>query len=180
MQTTAGYGPRHERYSEVRIWDMETERVDQEFARRRESRIRLLGPFGGRETRSPLRSGSAAHPGDRDERARNQVSALPGCAGYPPAFSRDGAVVAMPILNSLALFDVRAGRRLHHVEGMPEGELIAASWSPSGDRIVTGHGDGGVRRVGRHDGTTHLAQALRVRRETQRLAGLHNLRCVFR
>ena len=71
--TIAGSGPQHERYSEVRIWDMETARVDQEFARRRKPRIRLLRPFDGRETRSPLRSGSAPHSGDRDERARNQV-----------------------------------------------------------------------------------------------------------
>ena len=51
----------------------------------------------------------------------------------------------MPIQNTLALFDVRTGRRLHHDERMPEGSLASAAWSPAGDRIVTGHADGQVR-----------------------------------
>ena len=142
--TIAGSGPQHERYSEVRIWDMETGA--------------LIKNLHGEENHG---FGYSALSTDGKHLALCDLGvlrilatetnepeikfALPGCPGYPPAFSRDGAVVAMPILNSLAFFDVRAGRRLHHVEGMPEGELIAASWSPSGDRIVTGHGDGGVR-----------------------------------
>ena len=37
------------------------------------------------------------------------------------------------------------GRRLIHDAGVPAGAMIAAAWSPSGDRLVTGHLDGRVR-----------------------------------
>jgi WD40 repeat protein len=65
--------------------------------------------------------------------------------GDQPAFSPDGTLVAMPIHNAVGVFEVATGRRLLHQEGMPEGFLEAAAWSPTGDRMVTGHNDGEVR-----------------------------------
>src|SRR5262249_21338838 len=62
-----------------------------------------------------------------------------------PAFSPDGAIVAMPIGNAVALFEVATGRRLHHDASTPVWYVDSAAWSPSGDRIVTGHHDGFVR-----------------------------------
>jgi WD40 repeat protein len=51
----------------------------------------------------------------------------------------------MPIANAVGLFDVSTGRRLHHNESTPVGGAASAAWSPSGDRLVTGHDDGIVR-----------------------------------
>ena len=51
----------------------------------------------------------------------------------------------MPIDNAIGLFEVSTGRRLHHDESTPVGYSLSAAWSPSGDRIVTGHNDGFVR-----------------------------------
>ena len=70
---------------------------------------------------------------------------LPGSSGTTPEFSPDGTLVAMPIRNEIALFEVSTGRRLHHDERIPAGYVESAAWSPPGDRIVTGHSDGGVR-----------------------------------
>jgi WD40 repeat protein len=70
---------------------------------------------------------------------------LPGSWGKAPMFSADGTLVAMPILNAIALFEVSTGRRQRHGESTPAGYVESAAWSPAGDRIVTGHSDGGVR-----------------------------------
>jgi WD40 repeat protein len=74
-----------------------------------------------------------------------RIISLPGCFGDRPAFSPDGTLVAMAIQNTVGIFDVRTGRRLHHDERTPDGDLSFAAWSPTADRIVTGHGDGEVR-----------------------------------
>src|SRR5262249_34917828 len=47
--------------------------------------------------------------------------------------------------NAVVLFDAATGRRLHHDETTPVGRVGAVGWSPSGDRVVTGHTDGFVR-----------------------------------
>ena len=70
---------------------------------------------------------------------------LPGWWGRRPAFSSDGRLVALGEQNAIAIFEAATGRRLHHDERTPVGRLGAAEWSPSGDRIVTGHSDGFVR-----------------------------------
>jgi WD40 repeat protein len=70
---------------------------------------------------------------------------LPGWWGRPVAFSSDGQLVALPEQNTVAIFEVATGRRLHHDASTPVGRVGAVGWSPSGDRVVTGHSDGFVR-----------------------------------
>jgi WD40 repeat protein len=41
--------------------------------------------------------------------------------------------------------EVSTGRRLHHDRCTPVGGVASAAWSPAGDRVVIGHGDGFVR-----------------------------------
>ena len=72
-------------------------------------------------------------------------SSVPGCSGVTPVFSPDGSSFAMPALNTVALFDTKAGRRIRSDQEAPEGEFACAGWSPTGDRIVTGHADGEIR-----------------------------------
>jgi WD40 repeat protein len=70
---------------------------------------------------------------------------LPGRWGRPVAFSSDGRLVALPEQNTVAIFEVATGRRLHHDESTPVGRVGAVGWSPSGNRIATGHSDGSIR-----------------------------------
>ncbi len=70
---------------------------------------------------------------------------VPGPWDRAPSFSPDGTIVALPDQNSIALFEVSTGKRLHHDAGTPVGSAMSAAWSTSGDRIVTGHSDGFVR-----------------------------------
>jgi RNA polymerase sigma-70 factor (ECF subfamily) len=70
---------------------------------------------------------------------------LPGWWGRPVAFSSDGRLVALGEQNAVAIFEVATGRRLHHDESTPVGRVGAVGWSPSGDRLATGHTDGFVR-----------------------------------
>ena len=94
---------------------------------------------------------------------------LPGSWGRRPAFSPDGTLVAMPIDNTIGLFEVSTGRRLHHDESTPVGNVVSAAWSPSGDRIVTGHDDGIRAGLGRRDRQADLAQAPGTRDQPERL-----------
>jgi WD40 repeat protein len=128
----------------VRFWDIETGECvaiyhgdeDRGFgygALSRDGRLVAIGDFG-RLRVVDAATGKAV-----------QTIDLPGCWGARPAFSPDGTLVAMPIHNAIGLFEVSTGRRLHHDESTPVGYTVSAAWSPSGDRIVTGHGDGFVR-----------------------------------
>ena len=130
--------------SEVRFWDIETgERVadyhgEQDYGRgygalSRDGRLVTVADF------NRLRSLDAAT--GQPERSID----LPGSWGGRPAFSADGTLVALRIDNTIALFEVATGRRLHHDESSPVGPVVSMAWSPSGDRIVTGHGGGPVR-----------------------------------
>ncbi len=69
----------------------------------------------------------------------------PGSGGARPAFSPDGSVVAHAIGGTVAIHDLKTGRRLHDEEGMPRGEPTSAAWSSDGRRVVLGYRDGGVR-----------------------------------
>ena len=62
---------------------------------------------------------------------------LPGWWGRQPVFSPDGALVAIAIDNAIGLFEVSTGRRLHHEDSTPVGNVISGAWSPDGDRIIT-------------------------------------------
>jgi WD40 repeat protein len=70
---------------------------------------------------------------------------LPGWWGRPVVFSSDGKLVALADQNAIAVFETATGRRLHHDRSTPVGRVGAVAWSPSGERIVTGHSDGFVR-----------------------------------
>jgi WD40 repeat protein len=143
-QTTIKYGARNVAVSELRLWEFEsgTRLKDLQsgdvngrgyVALSRDGRHLAVGDFG------MLRILDAATG------RLEQTIALPGCSGARPAFSPDGTLVVMPIHATLGVFEVSTGRRLHHNEQTPEGEWASGAWSPAGDRIVTGHTDGGVR-----------------------------------
>jgi WD40 repeat protein len=88
----------------------------------------------------------------------------PGSAQGRPAFSPDGTLIALPIGHAIHVFEARSGRRWLQGEEVPAGRLQSAAWSPSGDRIATGHGDGTVRvwdaATGRHVWHRRLTPAL--------------------
>ena len=143
-QTKLKYGPRNVTLTEIRFWDLETgERIkdlqgEEDIGRgyaalSRDGRHVAVGDFG------LLRILDATT--GRPER----TISLPGCWGDRPAFSPDGTLVAMAIYNTIGIFEVGTGRRLHHDERTPEGEFASCAWSPSGDRIITGHSDGAIR-----------------------------------
>ena len=143
-QTKLKYGSRNVTMSEVRFWDFESGRRladyhgDEDYgfgyaALSRDGRHVAVADF------SRLRILDAA-----TGQAERTIE-LPGSWGRPPAFSPDGALVALPINNTVALFEVSTGRRLHHDASTPVGSVDSAAWSPSGDRLVIGHADGFLR-----------------------------------
>jgi WD40 repeat protein len=143
-QTKLTFGPMNVTLTEIRLLDLETgERVkdlqgEEDVGRgyaalSRDGRHVAVGDFGLLR----IRDATTGQP--------ERTIALPGSRDNTPAFSPDGTLVAMAIENVLGVFDVRTGQRLHHDERTPGGSLESAAWSPSGDRIVTGHDDGEVR-----------------------------------
>jgi WD40 repeat protein len=143
-ETKLKYGPKNVTMSEVRFWDIETgQRVadyhgDEEYgfgygALSRDGRHVAVGDF----SRLRILDAATGHAA--------QTIELPGYWGQRPVFSPDGTLVAMPIHNTIGLFDVSTGRRLHHDESTPAGFVQSAAWSPAGDRLVTGQEDGLVR-----------------------------------
>ena len=143
-QTKLEFGGKTVPMSEVRFWNIETgERVadyqgDEHSgfgygALSRDGRHIAVGDF------SRLRILDAA-----TGQAERTIE-LPGAWGGQPEFSPDGSLVSMPIDNTIGLFEVSTGRRLHHGPSTPGGYLVSAAWSPSGDRIITGHADGFIR-----------------------------------
>ena len=130
--------------TEVRLWDIETGERIRDLSRSGRDRLRLRRPLArrpedGRRQLQGLRMLDAATVQPQ------WTIDLPGWWGRPVAFSSDGTLVALPDQNAVAIFEVSTGRRLHHDESTPVGRVGAAAWSPSGDRIVTGHSDGFVR-----------------------------------
>jgi WD40 repeat protein len=130
--------------TEIRLWDIETgERIRDlnrpeeigfgDVALSPDGRRMAIVNFGGLRLLDPA-TGESQWTVD-----------LPGWWGRPVAFSSDGRLVALPEQNTVAIFEVLTGRRLHHDETTPVGRVGAVGWSPSGDRIVTGHTDGFVR-----------------------------------
>ena len=143
-ETKLQHGPNFVQLTDIRLWDIETGKVlkdlsgDENYgqghaALSRDGKHMAVGDFG------QLRIVDSA-----TGRAVQTIS-LPDSLGNHPAFSPDGNLVAMAIGNSIGLFELTTGRRVHHTEQTSVGEVASASWSPSGDRLVTGHADGGVR-----------------------------------
>jgi WD40 repeat protein len=142
--TKLKYGPKNVNMTEIRIWDIESG-----------NRVKDLN---GDEDHG-FGYASLSHDGkhiavgdfsvlrilDAETGRPENTIPLPGSWGKRPEFSPDGNLVAMPIGNSIGLFEVTTGRQLHQSEQTPVGDLVSAAWSPSGDQLVTGHGDGGVR-----------------------------------
>jgi WD40 repeat protein len=130
--------------TEIRLWDIETGARIRDLNRPEEigfgdialspdGRRMAIVNFGGLRLLDPA-TGESQWTVD-----------LPGWWGRPVAFSSDGRLVALPEQNTVAICEVATGRRLHHDETTPVGRVGAVGWSPSGDRIVTGHTDGFVR-----------------------------------
>jgi WD40 repeat protein len=130
--------------SEVRFWDIETGQRIADYHGEDD-----VGTGCGALSRDGLRVAVADFGKlrflDAATGRTERTIDLPGSWGKTPEFSPDGTLVAMPIHNAIALFEVSTGRRLHHDERSPAGYVESAAWSPPGDRIVTGHSDGGVR-----------------------------------
>jgi WD40 repeat protein len=143
-QTKLKYGAKNVNLSGIRLWDLRTGEHGPEWkgadghgfgyaALSRDGRRLAVADF------SELRIL------DVNTGQPQRTIPLPGCWGARPVFSPDGTIVAMPIANSVGLFEVETGRRLLHNERTPEGEFASCAWTPLGDRIATGHADGVVR-----------------------------------
>ena len=143
-ETNLKYGSKRAMMSEVRFWDIETGKRLQD--------LRSNEDYG-------FGYAALSHDGKRvavGDFARLKIIdavtgdsertiSLPGSWGRRPEFSPDGKLVAMPINNCIGLFEVATGQRLHHDKATPAGGVASAAWTRSGNGIVTGHDDGGVR-----------------------------------
>ena len=144
VDTKLKYGPKSVTMSEVRFWDIATgERVadyhgDEDYGFG-------YGALSGDGRRVAVGDFSLLRILDAATGLAERTIELPGSWCRRPAFSPDGTLVAMPIDNAIGLFEVSTGRRLHHDESTPVGNVVSAAWSPSGDRLVTGHDDGILR-----------------------------------
>jgi WD40 repeat protein/beta-lactamase regulating signal transducer with metallopeptidase domain len=130
--------------SEVRIWNLETgERVmDLDGQDRQGLGYAALSRSGRRLAVADF---GVLRLVDAGSGKLEQTMSWPDSGGVRPVFSPDETVVATATGTTVALFDVRAGRRIGHVESAPASEPESSAWSPSGDRVVTGHRDGLVR-----------------------------------
>ena len=125
-ETKLKYGPRNVTLTEIRLWDLETGKHIKDLQGEGEE-------HHGRGDAALSRDGRRVAVGDfgvlrildaTTGRPEWTIS-LPGHGGDRPAFSPDGTLVAMPIQNAVGIFEVATGRRLHHEERTPEGELAS-------------------------------------------------------
>jgi WD40 repeat protein len=143
-QTKLKYGPSYVTLTEIRLWDPETgERVKDLQGEKDHGLGYAALSRDGRHV--AVGDSGVLRILDATTGTMERTISLPGCGGHQPTFSPDGTLVAMAIHNTIGLFEVATGRRLHHDERTPEGEFASCAWSPSSDRIVTGHSDGEVR-----------------------------------
>ncbi len=143
-ETRIPYGPADVSLSEVRFWDIETGARVREFYddEDRSFGVATLSRDGRRIAVTDL--GVIRILDSETGRTERRIAA-PGCGEHRPAFSPDGTILAIFARNTIRLYDVRTGRRLIHDDAMPAAWMRSAAWSPSGDRIATGHHDGMVR-----------------------------------
>ena len=143
-QTKLRYGSTNVTMSEVKFWDIETGRCVADYHGDEDYGFGYgaLSPDGRRVAVADF---SRLRILDAENGRSERTIDLPGSWGRQPEFSPDGTLVAMPLDNTIGLFEISTGRRLLHNESMPVGDTAAAAWSPSGDRLVTGHADGFVR-----------------------------------
>ena len=133
-ETKLKYGSKNVTMSEVRFWDIETgERIadyhgDEDYG----FGYGALSPDGRHVAVADF---SRLRILDAATGQTERTIELPGSWGQRPAFSPDGTLVAMPIDNTIGLFEVSTGRRLHHDESTPVGYVVS----------------GGVVAVGRSD-----------------------------
>jgi RNA polymerase sigma factor (sigma-70 family) len=137
-------GPPTVNRTEIRLWDIETGERIQDLNRPDEIGFGdvALSPDG---RRMAIVNFSGIRLLDASTLEPQWTVDLPGWWGRPVAFSSDGRLIALGEQNTVAIFEVATGRRLHHDQSTPVGRVGAMGWSPSGDRIVTGHTDGFVR-----------------------------------
>jgi WD40 repeat protein len=143
-RTRLKYGSKNVMMSEVRFWDIETGRRLADY-RGDEDAGFGYGALSRDGRRVAVGDFSRLRILDADTGRAERTIELPGWWGNRPAFSPDGALVAIPIYSAVGLFEVATGRRLHHDASTPIRYPESAAWSPAGDRIVTGHTDGLVR-----------------------------------
>jgi WD40 repeat protein/beta-lactamase regulating signal transducer with metallopeptidase domain len=143
-ETTLEYGSKTVTMSEVRVWDIETGERLKDLHGEQDHGFGYAA-LSGDGKRVAVADFALLRILDAGTGEAEHTISLPGSWGQRPEFSPDGTLVAMPIHNAIGLFDVQTGKRLHHDEQSPVDGVRSAGWSPAGDRIVTGHGDGEVR-----------------------------------
>jgi WD40 repeat protein len=143
-QTKIRYGARNVEISEIRVWDLQSGTWVKDLNGEEDHGFGqvALSPDGKRIAVGDF---SLLRILNAETGVEENKISLPGSWGSRPEFSPDNKLVAMSIGNTIGLFEVATGRRLHHSELTPEGSVVSADWSPAGDRLVTGHSDGGVR-----------------------------------
>ena len=143
-ETRIPYGPAEVSVSEVRFWDIETgeRKLDLHDDEERGFGLAALSRDG---CRIAVADFGVIRILDAATGRTERTIAVPGSGSRRPAFSPDGRLVAIPARTAIYVYDVPTGRRLLQDDAMPAGEMRSAAWSPSGDRIATGHYDGMVR-----------------------------------
>jgi WD40 repeat protein/beta-lactamase regulating signal transducer with metallopeptidase domain len=142
--TSIKYGSREVTLTEVRLWNLETGERVRELQGKEDYGFGYAGlsPDGskvaiadfGRLTIRETETGTIV-----------RTIEMPGSWGRRPVFSPDGNIVAMPLENAVAMFDVASGQRLHHDDATPTGDLRSTAWSNNGKRIATENADGFIR-----------------------------------
>jgi WD40 repeat protein len=144
QETKLQYVPTEVTMSEVRFWDIETGQLVADYHGDEDYGFGY-GALSRDGQRVAVADFSRLHILNAATGQTERTIVLPGSWGQRPEFSLDGTLVAMPIDNAIGLFEVSTGRRLHHDRCTPVGGVASAAWSPAGDRVVIGHGDGFVR-----------------------------------
>jgi WD40 repeat protein/beta-lactamase regulating signal transducer with metallopeptidase domain len=145
--------------SEVRVWELETGRLVKDLTGGDHQGLghATLSRDGARVALADL---GELRVIDTDRGQTVQTIMVPRSGGVRPAISPDGTLIADAADNTVNLFDAGTGKPLFRDDRTPVGEPLCAAWSPSGDRIVTGHHDGMVRIWNSATGELQWSKAL--------------------